>query len=717
MDQHDKDLRKQRNIDRNYLIGLCAAGLLINYLLAHLAIRLQLPLYLDNIGSALAAALGGYLPGIIVGFFTNLINGIGDYTTAYYGSLTVLIAIASAWFASNGYYSFRKPWRLLVVIAVFAFIGGGLGSVLTYVLYGFEFGVGLSAPLARKIHESGVTNQFLAQFSADMLVDLVDKTITVLVVAVVLHIMPAPLKQRFYYAGWQQTPITREKRMSSNKKRARLMSLRSKITMLVTAAMVITGAIVTVISFIHYRTAAVEEQQDLAWGVANVASNAIDGDRVEEYIRLGEAAEGYSLVDKRFNDLASCTESIQYVYAYKILQDGCQVVFDADTPDTPGGEPGELVAFDEDFRDLLPDLLEGKEVPPIIATGQFGWLLTVYKPIYDSSGKCQCYVGVDVNMDHILKNGYEFLARVLSLFFGFFVLLLTATIWFAEYNIILPINALDITTENSVYTTESARAETVERIHDLDIRTGDEIESLYHSVTRTTEDMVNTLEDVERQAEIISKLQNGLILVLADMVESRDKCTGDHVRKTAAYTDIIMRELKKEGIYTDQLTDEFMNDVVNSAPLHDIGKIQVSDTILNKPGKLTDDEFEIMKTHTTAGAEVIRHAMNTVSEENSGYLKEAMNLAHYHHEKWNGTGYPCGLKGEAIPLSARIMAVADVFDALVSKRSYKDGFPFEKAMSIIREGSGTHFDPKIAQAFINASDEVRRVMNSGESID
>ena len=717
MDQHDKELQEQRKTSRYYMIGLCAAGLLINYLLAHLATRLQLPLYLDNIGSALAAALGGYLPGIIVGFFTNLINGIGDYTTAYYGSLTVLIAIASAWFASNGYYSFRKPWRLLVVIAVFAFIGGGLGSVLTYVLYGFEFGVGLSAPLARKIHESGVTNQFLAQFSADMLVDLVDKTITVLVVAVVLHIMPAPLKQRFYYAGWQQTPISREKRMSSNKKRARLMSLRSKITMLVTAAMVITGAIVTVISFIHYRTAAVEEQQDLAWGVANVASNAIDGDRVEEYIRLGEAAEGYSLVDKRFNDLANCTESIQYVYAYKILQDGCQVVFDADTPDTPGGEPGELVAFDEDFRDLLPDLLEGKEVPPIIATGQFGWLLTVYKPIYDSSGKCQCYVGVDVNMDHILKNGYEFLARVLSLFFGFFVLLLTATIWFAEYNIILPINALDITTENSVYTTESARAETVERIHDLDIRTGDEIESLYHSVTRTTEDMVNTLEDVERQAEIISKLQNGLILVLADMVESRDKCTGDHVRKTAAYTDIIMRELKKEGIYTDQLTDEFMNDVVNSAPLHDIGKIQVSDTILNKPGKLTDDEFEIMKTHTTAGAEVIRHAMNTVSEENSGYLKEAMNLAHYHHEKWNGTGYPCGLKGEAIPLSARIMAVADVFDALVSKRSYKDGFPFEKAMSIIREGSGSHFDPKIAQAFINASDEVRRVMNSGESID
>ncbi|MBQ6927990.1 MAG: HD domain-containing protein [Oscillospiraceae bacterium] len=717
MDQHAKELRKQRNTDLNYLIGLCAAGLAINYVFAHLATRLQLPLYLDNIGSALAAALGGYLPGIIVGFFTNIINGIGDYTTTYYGSLTVLIAIASAWFANNDFYSFRKPWKLLVVIVVFAFIGGGLGSILTYVLYGFEFGVGLSAPLARRLHESGVSNQFLAQFSADVLVDLVDKTITVLIVAVVLHVMPAKLKARFYYAGWQQTPITKEKLMSANKKRARLMSLRSKIVMLVTAGMIITGAIVTVISFIHFRTAAVEEQQNLAWGVANVASDAIDGDRVEEYIRLGEAAEGYSRIDKRFNDLARGTESIQYVYAYKILPDGCQVVFDADTPDTPGGEPGDMVEFDEDFKEELPDLLEGKEVDPIIATGQFGWLLTVYKPIYDSSGKCQCYVGVDVSMNHILKNGYEFLARVVSLFFGFFVLLLTATIWFAEYNIILPINALEITTENSVYNTESARAETVERIHDLDIRTGDEIESLYHSVTRTTEDMVNTLENVERQNEIINKLQNGLILVLADMVESRDKCTGDHVRKTAAYTDIIMRELKKEGVYADQLTDAFMYDVVNSAPLHDIGKIQVSDTILNKPGKLTDEEFEIMKTHTTAGAEVIQHAMNTVSEENSGYLKEAMNLAHYHHEKWNGTGYPCGLKGEEIPLSARIMAVADVFDALVSKRSYKDGFPFEKAMSIIKEGAGSHFDPKIAQAFLNASDEVRKVMNTNMSIE
>ena len=176
-------------------------------------------------------------------------------------------------------------------------------------------------------------------------------------------------------------------------------------------------------------------------------------------------------------------------------------------------------------------------------------------------------------------------------------------------------------------------------------------------------------------------MQSGLIYILADMVESRDKCTGNHVRKTAAYVELIMQLMKENGIYADELTDEFMRDVVSSAPLHDVGKIKVSDVILNKPGKLTDEEFAEMKTHTTAGKDIIERAIELSGE--SGYLNEALNLATYHHEKWDGSGYPTGLKGDDIPLSARIMAVSDVFDALLSIRSYKQPFSFEKAMSII----------------------------------
>jgi HD-GYP domain-containing protein (c-di-GMP phosphodiesterase class II) len=192
------------------------------------------------------------------------------------------------------------------------------------------------------------------------------------------------------------------------------------------------------------------------------------------------------------------------------------------------------------------------------------------------------------------------------------------------------------------------------------------------------------------------------------MVENRDKCTGDHVLKTAVYCEVILRRMKEDGIYADQLSDEFINEVVHSAPLHDIGKIKVSDIILNKPGKLTDDEFKAMQSHTTAGGEIIDKVIKTVGEK-SEYLTEAKNLASYHHEKWNGKGYPTGISGEDIPLSARVMAVADVFDALVSRRSYKEPFSVDKAISIIREDAGKHFDPLVVQAFLNAEDEIRRV--------
>ena len=703
-------IRKKNN--KGYILVLCVAGLLVNYLLAHLATGLELPLYLDNIGSALTAALGGYVPAIVVGFFTNLVNGINDITTIYYGSLTVLIAICSAWFAARDYYNFRKPWNLLTVIVTFALIGGGLGSLLTWALNGFAFASGISSPLAVRIYESGALSQFWSQFAADMLIDLADKTITVLSVAVVMAVLPDSVKEKFYYSGWQQNPVSREEQEEeeAGSKRARRFSLRFKIVATVAVIMLIIGVGVGGISYYHFSRAAKAEQTALAWGVAHVAADAINGDRVDEFIKLGETANGYARIEERFNDLASGTESVQYVYAYQIEEEGCRVVFDADTPDTPGSDPGALIAFDDDFKTLLPDLLAGRQIEPVESSGQYGWLLTVYEPIYDSNGVCKCYVGVDVSMEHIRKNGHEFLVRVFSLFVGFFILVLTLAVWFADYRIVKPINAMDVATSSANYVTEEDREKTQHHIHELDISTGDEIENLYRSVCKTTDAMVVTVGNLERQSEVIRKLQNGLILVLADMVESRDQNTGEHVRKTAAYTDIIMRQLKKEGIYTNQLTDKFMYDVVNSAPLHDIGKIQVSDTILNKPGKLTDEEFEIMKTHTTAGAEVIAHAMKTVSGDNSGYLEEAMNLAHYHHEKWNGTGYPCGLKGEEIPLSARIMAVADVFDALVSKRSYKDGFPFEKAMEIIRDGAGTHFDPNVAGALEHASDEVYQIM-------
>ncbi|MBO4732380.1 MAG: HD domain-containing protein [Spirochaetaceae bacterium] len=213
-------------------------------------------------------------------------------------------------------------------------------------------------------------------------------------------------------------------------------------------------------------------------------------------------------------------------------------------------------------------------------------------------------------------------------------------------------------------------------------------------------------DQYKKQNKSILRLQNGIILVMAELVESRDKRTGSHLRKTAEYVRIIIEQMKKHGVYTDQLTDTFVEDVIHSAPLHDIGKIHVPDAILNKPGKLTDEEYEEIKKHTTAGRDIINSAIEMMSEENSGYLKEARTLAYCHHEKWDGTGYPQGLSGEQIPLSARIMAIADMFDALMSERSYKQVYSFEEAMETIKKESGTHFDPHIAEVFVSAGNEI-----------
>lgn len=705
----EKEPGSFRNNNRLFTIVLCALGLLINFLGVRIALTFHLPLFLDNIGGALTAAIGGYIPAIIVGFLTNLINGIGDYTTTYYGSLTVLIAVSAAYFASKGY--FGKLSRLPIIILTFSLIGGGLGSVLTWSLYGFDFGTGISAPLAHRIFESGLMNMFWSQFTADMLIDLLDKTVTVLIVALALRLLPEAIKSKCYFSGWRQTPLSRTLQ-KKNKKLRRKMSLSAKIIILVAAGIIIIAVAVTAISYIHFRDAAIEEKVSKANSLVQVAKSYIDADRVDEFIERGEAADGYSETKARLQTLMETSDDVSYVYAYRILADGCHVVFDPDTEELPGMSAGEIVAFDEAFEQYLPALLAGEKIDPVISNETYGWLLSIYEPVTDRQGVCQCYVAVDMDMSNIAIDGYQFLARVISLFLGFFVMILTVAIWMAEYSVVLPINAMAMTTAQYSFETEEGRQEAVQQIKSLNISTGDEIENLYKAVVKSTEGIVNNIEQVEKQNAVISKLQNGLILVLADLVESRDKCTGDHVRKTAAYADVIMRQLKKEGVYADQLTDSYMQDVVSSAPLHDVGKLIVPDSVLNKPGRLTDEEFNTIKRHTTSGSEIISRAIDMVSEGDEGFLKEARILALYHHEKWNGKGYPQGLAGEDIPLSARIMAVADVFDALVSRRSYKEGLPMEEAMRIIHDGSGTHFDPQIVAAFEHAHDEVEQIMLS-----
>jgi putative two-component system response regulator len=208
----------------------------------------------------------------------------------------------------------------------------------------------------------------------------------------------------------------------------------------------------------------------------------------------------------------------------------------------------------------------------------------------------------------------------------------------------------------------------------------------------------NLQQEVEAKTKSIIEMHDNLIMSLAMMVESRDNSTGGHIRRTSEGVRILTDELRREE--GRSLSEDFCRDVIKAAPMHDLGKIAVDDAVLRKPGRFTDEEFEKMKNHATEGARVI-HEILLHTDDNS-FKTVAENVAHYHHERWDGSGYPEGLSGEQIPFEARIMAIADVYDALVSKRVYKDAYSFEKADAIILEGMGTQFDPGLKEAYINA---------------
>lgn len=214
--------------------------------------------------------------------------------------------------------------------------------------------------------------------------------------------------------------------------------------------------------------------------------------------------------------------------------------------------------------------------------------------------------------------------------------------------------------------------------------------------------------EVNRRTSELAAIQDVTILAMASLAETRDSDTGNHIRRTQHYVRVLAQKLQTHPRFGYFLSDKTIDALYKSAPLHDIGKVGIPDRILLKPGRFTPDEFEIMKTHTTLGRSAILAAEKQLGMEVE-FLSHAKEIAYYHQEKWDGSGYPEGLQGDAIPISARLMAVADVYDALISRRVYKDGMPHEIAVTIIREGRGSHFDPDMVDAFLELGDVFRAI--------
>ena len=685
-----------------FAVGLIVTALLANIIPAKIALALEIPVYMDNVGTLLAAMIGGTLPAVIVGFFSNVINGFSNWETLYYGIISILIGVAAALFQQYGF--FKRISKICIAIIVFALMGGGLGSILTYFLYGYDFGEGISAPFSLAIYNHLGLSKFLSQLTADFALDIIDKTIVLTISLIIYRKIPIHLKKLFSHIFLFDPNMGERTKMASSHLIKR--SLLRKVVVMVIVAEILLGALASTTGFILYRQVTIARNKAIAQGVGASAAAIIDGDRINEWETMGHDAQGYDDIEKDLYRIRDGFPQVFYLYVYRITNDSSVVVFDLEARDTSGvlpDKPGDRVAFNQGFAPVRENLLRGE----LVTIDEYGWLLTAYEPLKNSLGNTVAYVGVDISMGDLIYEEAKFFIKLLSMFFGLSIIIMSIVLELVNRGIVHPVNRMAAASIHFAYSLEQGRVNGLKELESLKIRTFDEIEYLYKALTKTCKDSLDFIRRLEAAADRITRMQDEIIINFAEMVEARDTSTGDHIKKTAFYVEAIADELQKEGKFSDILTDSYKDKLKRSAPLHDIGKIAVSDLILNKPGKLTDEEFAIMKSHTTQGMKILSkieaNANNTMDDN---YLKESIEMAHYHHEKWDGSGYPTGIKGEEIPLSARIMAVADVFDALVAERVYKKSFSYEKAMAIITEGAGKHFDPVVVEAFCHISEKL-----------
>lgn len=701
---------------------LVAIGVALDYLGSQLAFALHLPLYLDTIGTIAVAALGGTVPGIIVGVLANLIVAVSSPVTLYFACINILIAMLVASTTRRG--AFRRIPATLQTALLLAIFCGFIGSTLSWALSGMDIGVGAPRPYAQALLQSTGWSTYACQLTADGGIELLDKFCSVILVFLALRWLPDRLTGLFPggpLALFRNADDERARILLSDRHFHRGRSLATKTTAITTLMVTIVGTFCLATSYATYSSTMTARFESQGAAACRVATTQIDPDEVNVYLTGGVTTPGYQETQEQLRRIAGSMDDIVYLYVYQIRDDGCHVVFDTDSDPATVGTLGEALPFEKAFEKVLPTLLAGGEIAPIISKDAYGWLMTVYEPLYDSGGTCVAYVCSDIAMRNILNDRVAFIAKVASSLLAGALLIIVIVSTLVKRRLVRPINRLASATEGFAFSTEQARAYDRQLLREIEIHTGDELENLYSAVVKLTDDANDYIDDIAtatdrimQQYETIRQMQENTIMSFADLIDARDKLTGGHIRRTSAYIRVLARAALREGCYPDEIDQAFVEDVIRSAPLHDIGKIEISDVLLNKPGRFTDDEFELMKTHAVKGGEILRKVLKGMDGRDGRYLDIAVDMATYHHERWDGSGYPEGLSHDDIPLCARLMTIVDVFDALMSKRSYKERMDVDESLQIMENESGTTFDPTLLRVFLRCRGDLMRLSETFE---
>ena len=521
-------LKLKRNIN---LILICIGATIVNLIGSTVAKNFHLPLYLDTGGTIFISALGGIAPGIIVGFMTNIFDAIidngrkmlsgettaitaFDFTEVYFSSVSVILALFTAFLAQRGHY--KNFTKAFMTIPATAFL-------TTAFALSINFFLSLTG-------DATITRNLELNFVEKFFVEICDKGAMILLAYGAIKHVPPDVSKKFHTLGQRQALTNSDMLRDICARNLSLSSLRTKMLLTLMALMFFTAAAISAVSYVLYKDSAVRERIKIADGITSMVVSSINPNRVDDYLTLGRAAEGYNDVERELYRIRASNSDIRFLYVYKIEEDGCHVVFDLDTADIEAFAPGEIQEFDESFYEYLPALLAGKPIPPIVNDDTYGYLLTVYKPVYNHNGQCVCYAAIDFSMDLISEYGRSFVIKIISLLAGSFAFIFILGLVFIENNIILPVNSMAWCAEKFSYKDVNSRQRNVALIKSLDIRTGDEIEHLYDSLTHSIEDSMTTFDDL-RKTEVKVAVMNELA--------HTDSLTG--IKNKTAYDELTAR--------------------------------------------------------------------------------------------------------------------------------------------------------------------------------
>ena len=513
------DISKRNGILR---AGCIFAGIAVNLLLSFLSGRLDLPLYLDTTGTILVSITGGLLPGIITAVLSNTLYMLINHDVVYFGVVNALVAIYAAWAARK-----RERFDLFTIIKftiAAGFISGIISGLIQWGLFGGPQLPYMTASIERL--SSGTAVFRLPVFLVlNSLFNMADKGISLLLALLVLCFIPGTVKEMIRAGGWRQHPLSAEE-LSEIHSWGRDIgrSVRKRMAYMLITVSVLIVVVTGMIGIRLYFEKEKEEKTETAINTAKMAAELIDAEKVDEYIEKGRAADGYAETERLLYKLRDSAAGVEYLYAVKIKEDGCYLVFDLATEDVEPYEPGERIDFEEAFEPYLPALFSGEEIEPIESNDISGWVMTAYYPVRDKDGNCACYAGADVSLAYMADYLGIFALRVGVILAGFFILLLAYEMWTADTFFVYPISSIALCAENFISSDDDREKldENVDKIKSLEIRTGDEVEKLYMAIGDMAENqreqirsmaernriLVDSEEKLKEQMEIISTIAN-----------------------------------------------------------------------------------------------------------------------------------------------------------------------------------------------------------------